>query len=169
MGMIDRRALDTGTVLRSIVLVKEEIMVKEGSQRGVSEDNQSKIVYEVVPSAHLLAFSIIAFEISMSKVFHPHPGDDHPYPRHDTRQDQQCRVITHDGQGRIILEFRGRVGGLANIPGPRPHAKAGAHAHDKDQPRDDENNITPKGRLRIIPSVVDRRRASGRLWRRGER
>lgn len=104
-------------------------------------------------TACLLAQSAPFHPPCVSKVLHPHPGDNNPDPSHDTRQHHQGRVVADDGQRRVVLQLRGRIGRLADVPGPAPDTEAGAHADDKDDPGDGENNVAPGRSRAVVPFV----------------
>src|SRR5688572_32479595 len=96
----------------------------------------------------------IPADFGVSKVLHANPRHDHPDPCHDTGQDYQSWVVTHDGQGWVVLELWRRIRRLAYVPGPAPDIETGSHPYHKDEPCDRKHNPTPPLRLRIIPVSV---------------
>lgn len=85
----------------------------------------------------------ISADVGMLEILHPHPSDSHPYPSHHTSEDEEGRIISNNGQGRVILELGGRVRCFPHVPRPTPHAETAAHANDKYDPCDTENDPPP--------------------------
>ena len=102
-------------------------------------------------NASPLYLSLISWNIRMLKVFHPHPGNCHPHPSHDTRKNDQRRIIPHDWECRIVFQLGRRVRCLAYIPSPTPNVETAAHSHNEKNPRHDKDDPSPPTRLRIVP------------------
>jgi len=86
----------------------------------------------------------------MPEVFHADPSCNNPNPRHDSREDHERWVISHDWQGGIVFELGRCVGRSAHVPCPAPYVQARAHADDEDEPRHDQNDPSPPLCLAVV-------------------
>lgn len=97
--------------------------------------------------------SVVVLNLSMFKILHSDPGNNHPHPTHHSRQHHQCRIISNNWQSRIVFKLRRRVRRFAYIPCPTPDTQTAAHAYDDNNPGHDKDDPTPPFRLAIIPFV----------------
>lgn len=98
--------------------------------------------------------TIITRNISMFKVLHSNPSHNHPDPRHNSRENNQRRVVPHYRKRRIILQLWRRVRCFADIPRPAPDLEAAADPDNKDQPGDHQDNPAPPLGLGVVPCYL---------------
>lgn len=87
---------------------------------------------------------------SVPEVFHTHPSHHDPYPSHYARQNDQGGIVSHNGKGGVVFQFRRCVGSLAYVPCPTPDTEDGTHADCEDEPCYDEYDPSPPFRLAVI-------------------
>jgi hypothetical protein len=84
------------------------------TQRTPSQCHNSTILHAVMSL-------LIPTNLCVTKVLHSDPSHHNPNPSHNRSQYDQSRVISHDGQRRVIFKLWRCIGCLANIPSPTPY------------------------------------------------
>lgn len=120
-------------------------------RRNLVRERQRKPAPDLLPPNLAETLLLFPIHLRMPEILHPHPCHDNPDPSHHPRQDDQRRIISHDGQRRIIFQFWRCVWSLAYIPRPAPNAKTGTHAYDEYDPRREQQYPTPRTRFGVIP------------------